>query len=95
MFIEILFKILLFKGGVLIYAEHCMCVCVCGGGSINIIQGWGGWAQITICVHGGGGVYMMDNSLRIPSHDAGSMRGGGGGESAAQMGTSSSVRLNP
>ncbi len=23
-FIEILFKILLFKGGVLIYAEHCM-----------------------------------------------------------------------
>ncbi len=35
MFIEILFKIVLFKGGVLIYAEHCMyiyiniCVCVC------------------------------------------------------------------
>ncbi len=32
-FIEILFKMLLFKGGVLIYAEHCiymyMCVCVC------------------------------------------------------------------
>ncbi len=26
MFIEILFKILLFKGGVLIYAEHCMLV---------------------------------------------------------------------
>ncbi len=26
MFIEILFKMLLFKGGVLIYAEHCMCV---------------------------------------------------------------------
>ncbi len=25
MFIEILFKILLFKGGVLIYAEHCSC----------------------------------------------------------------------
>ncbi len=25
MFIEILFKMLLFKGGVLIYAEHCMC----------------------------------------------------------------------
>ncbi len=24
MFIEILFKMLLFKGGVLIYAEHCM-----------------------------------------------------------------------
>ncbi len=24
MFIEILFKILLFKGGVLIYAEHCI-----------------------------------------------------------------------
>ncbi len=24
MFIEILFKIVLFKGGVLIYAEHCM-----------------------------------------------------------------------
>ncbi len=24
-FIEILFKILLFKGGVLIYAEHCIC----------------------------------------------------------------------
>ncbi len=24
-FIEILFKIVLFKGGVLIYAEHCMC----------------------------------------------------------------------
>ncbi len=34
MFIEILFKILLFKGGVLIYAEHCIyiiyiCICVC------------------------------------------------------------------
>ncbi len=28
MFIEILFKMLLFKGGVLIYAEHCMCVCI-------------------------------------------------------------------
>ncbi len=28
-FIEILFKMLLFKGAVLIYAEHCMCVCVC------------------------------------------------------------------
>ncbi len=28
MFIEILFKILLFKGGVLIYAEHCMYACV-------------------------------------------------------------------
>ncbi len=27
-FIEILFKMLLFKGGVLIYAEHCI-VCVC------------------------------------------------------------------
>ncbi len=27
MFIEILFKIVLFKGGVLIYAEHCMYVC--------------------------------------------------------------------
>ncbi len=26
MFIEILFKILLFKGGVLIYAEHCVCI---------------------------------------------------------------------
>ncbi len=26
MFIEILFKILLFKGGVLIYAERCICV---------------------------------------------------------------------
>ncbi len=25
-FIEILFKMLLFKGGVLIYTEHCMCV---------------------------------------------------------------------
>ncbi len=25
MFIEILFQILLFKGGVLIYAEHCIC----------------------------------------------------------------------
>ncbi len=25
MFIEILFKMLLFKGGVLIYAEHCTC----------------------------------------------------------------------
>ncbi len=25
-FIEILFKILLFKGGVLIYAEHCICI---------------------------------------------------------------------
>ncbi len=28
MFIEILFKMLLFKGGVLIYAEHCIYVCV-------------------------------------------------------------------
>ncbi len=28
MFIEILFKILLFKGGVLIYAEHCIFSCV-------------------------------------------------------------------
>ncbi len=28
MFIEILFKILLFKGDVLIYAEHCIYVCV-------------------------------------------------------------------
>ncbi len=28
MFIEILFKILLFKGGVLIYAEHYIYVCV-------------------------------------------------------------------
>ncbi len=27
MFIEILFKILLFKGGVLIYAEHCISCC--------------------------------------------------------------------
>ncbi len=26
MFIEILFKMLLFKGGVLIYAEHCVCI---------------------------------------------------------------------
>ncbi len=26
MFIEILFKIVLFKGGVLIYAEHCTCI---------------------------------------------------------------------
>ncbi len=26
MFIEILFKILLFKGGVLIYAKHCVCM---------------------------------------------------------------------
>ncbi len=26
MFIEILFKMLLFKGGVLIYAEHCICI---------------------------------------------------------------------
>ncbi len=26
LFIEILFKMLLFKGGVLIYAEHCVCV---------------------------------------------------------------------
>ncbi len=26
MFIEILFKMLLFKGGVLIYAEHCICL---------------------------------------------------------------------
>ncbi len=25
-FIEILFKMLLFKGGVLIYAEHCICI---------------------------------------------------------------------
>ncbi len=25
MFIEILFKMLLFKGGILIYAEHCSC----------------------------------------------------------------------
>ncbi len=29
MFIEIMFKMLLFKGGVLIYAEHCIYVCVC------------------------------------------------------------------
>ncbi len=28
MFIEILFQILLFKGGVLIYAEHCMYISV-------------------------------------------------------------------
>ncbi len=28
MFIEILYKMLLFKGGVLIYAEHCMCLCL-------------------------------------------------------------------
>ncbi len=28
-FIEILFKMFLFKGGVLIYPEHCICVCVC------------------------------------------------------------------
>ncbi len=28
MFIEILFKILLFKGGVLIYAEHCVYICI-------------------------------------------------------------------
>ncbi len=35
MFIEILFKMLLFKGGVLIYAEHCICVCVC----VSIVTG--------------------------------------------------------
>ncbi len=45
MFIEILFKIVLFKGGVLIYAEHCIykymcvcpyvCVCVCVYMSFN------------------------------------------------------------
>ncbi len=28
MFIEILFKILLFKGGVLICAEHCICALI-------------------------------------------------------------------
>ncbi len=28
MFIEILFKIVLFKGGVLIYAEGCTCICI-------------------------------------------------------------------
>ncbi len=52
-----------------------MCVCVFGGGgtSINIIRGVGSDYR---CVHGGG-VYMMDNSLRILSHDAGSMRVGG------------------
>ncbi len=36
MFIEILFKILLFKGGVLIYAEHCIYIYTFflgGGGS--------------------------------------------------------------
>ncbi len=27
-FIEILFKMLLFKGGVLLYAEQCICVCM-------------------------------------------------------------------
>ncbi len=30
MFIEILFKIVLFKGGVLIYAEHCVYIFMCG-----------------------------------------------------------------
>ncbi len=34
MFIEILFKMLLFKGGVLIYAEHCMYT----GGCVNDIR---------------------------------------------------------
>ncbi len=29
MFIEILFKMLLFKGGVLIYAEHCIYIYIC------------------------------------------------------------------
>ncbi len=29
MFIEILFKMLLFKGGVLIYADHCICIYIC------------------------------------------------------------------
>ncbi len=31
MFIEILFKMLLFKGGVLIYAEHCIYIYISGG----------------------------------------------------------------
>ncbi len=30
MFIVLLFKILLFKGGVLIYAEHCKCITLYG-----------------------------------------------------------------
>ncbi len=44
-FIEILFKMLLFKGGVLIYAEHCtyiyiyMCVCVCVYNTHTYMQG--------------------------------------------------------
>ncbi len=37
MFIEILFKILLFKGGVLIYAEQCIYIFIC----------------IHTCIHGG------------------------------------------
>ncbi len=34
MFIEILFKILLFKGGVLIYAEHCIYI---SGGPLSAL----------------------------------------------------------
>ncbi len=37
MFIEILFKMLLFKGGVLIYAEHCIFIFIYIYMKINII----------------------------------------------------------
>ncbi len=50
-FIEILFKMLLFKGGVLIYAEHCiymyMCVCVCVCVCVYIHT----HIHIYICIH--------------------------------------------
>ncbi len=38
MFIEILFKIVLFKGGVLIYAEHCIYKTITFDNSILLIK---------------------------------------------------------
>ncbi len=38
MFIEILFKMLLFKGGVLIYAEHCTCNSNTDDENMNVLQ---------------------------------------------------------
>ncbi len=40
MFIEILFKMLLFKGGVLIYAEHCICFFVFYNEESKLISDW-------------------------------------------------------
>ncbi len=54
----------------------CVCVCLGGGDVYKYNTGGGGVGSDYRCVHGGG-VYMMDNSLRILSHDAGSMRVGG------------------